>query len=281
MIDVTVEQIRAAAASDLSAITEVLAALEPRIAQHANKRATNGGIRNHDLAEELQQEGRIAVWQCMERFKGDSVAQFFSYVDRTLSGVMDDVRRAETRQGVSEDTAYRFEQCLTACAGDPYDAEREAVRPDGVLGTQRMTPETAYAARLSWQGVARLDAPIKATGGQTGAPSHEAQTLADRLAWEGHLSVSSDLAEADDVARARRKAIREAVHATLARMGTQQAFVLRATYGIDPVPPMDSDREIADALAIPETRVTVVRWKGKERFRTLYLRGAHTNQTAA
>jgi RNA polymerase sigma factor (sigma-70 family) len=268
MIDITLEQIRSAAdksASDhLTAFGVVLDALAPRIGQVANKYATSGGIRNADLAEELEQIGRIAAWQCIERFTGETVAQFFTYVDRSLNGALDAERRRETRQGVSEDTAKRFERCLSQCSGDPYAAEREAVRADGVLGRERMTPETAYAARLAWQGADYLDAPV-----------HNGHTTLGALVAET-FGVPADLVEAVDITRAERRAIRDAVHATLGRMGRQQAFVLRASYGIEPVPQMGSDREIADALGIEEHRITVLRWKAKARFRELYLAGAPT-----
>lgn len=274
MIDITVEQIRAAAdkgAEDhLTAFGAVLAALAPRIGQLANKYATTGGVRNHDLADDLEQEGRIAAWQCIERFEGDNVAQFFAYVDRSLRGVMDDNRRIETRRGVSEDTARRYERCLTVCAGDPYEAEREATRPDGCLGRERLSKDMAYAARLSWQGVNYLDAPV--VGAKADSPS-EMITLMDRIA-DKYVGMPDDLIESDDITRAARKAVREAVHATLARLGRQQAYVLSATHGIDPVPPMEHDREIAEALAIEEKRVTSIRSRGYGRFRELYLAGA-------
>ncbi|MEW2302598.1 sigma factor [Streptomyces sp. NPDC006655] len=274
MIDLTVEQIRAAAANDLQAVTEVLAALEPRIGQLANKYAANGGVRNHDLAEDLEQEGRVAVWQCIARFEGDSVAQFFTYIDRTLRGVMDDKRRCETRPGVSEDTARRFERCLTVCAGDPYEAEREAQRVDGCLGRERLSREMAYAARLSWQGLRYLDAPIPAGPNMLGDPSEQTRTLVEVVA-DKYVGIPDDLADSADIERGHRKAIKEAVHATLNRMGRQQAFVLKATYGIDPVPPMDTDREIGEALGLGEkVSVRSIRARGHARFRELYLAGA-------
>jgi RNA polymerase sigma factor (sigma-70 family) len=269
MIDITVEQIRAAADSDLTAISEVLTALEPRIGQLANKYATNGGHRNHDLAEELEQEGRIAAWQCIERFEGDSVAQFFTYIDRSLKGVMDDNRRIHTRQGVSEDTARRFERCLTVCAGDPYAAQAEAVRPDGCLGRERMTPETAYASRLAWQGVEYLDAPVG-----TGESTSEKTTLGDRLADRAEPEFG--FSESD-----RTRAIKRQVHETLGRLGRQQAFVLSATHGVDPVGQMESDRQIAEALDIAEPRITSIRSRGYSRFRELYLAGADAGQVRA
>jgi DNA-directed RNA polymerase sigma subunit (sigma70/sigma32) len=116
---------------------------------------------------------------------------------------------------------------------------------------------------MAWQGVTHLDAP---------APSGDGATLADMLA--DTLGMPAELIEASDMNQERRRAIRDAVHATLARMGRQQAFTLRATYGISPVPHMERDAEIAEALGVAESRITVIRCKGKERFRELYLAGA-------
>jgi RNA polymerase sigma factor (sigma-70 family) len=265
MIDISPEQIRAAAANDLTAIGDVLAALEPRIGQVASRYATNGTTYNANLYEELQQEGRIAAWQCISRFEGTDVAQFFTYVDRTLRGVMDDKRRTETRQGVSNDTALRFERCLSVSGGDPYEAEREATRATGCLGRDRMLPDLAYAARMAWQGMAHLDGPVRL------AEVGGAITLGEMVADTYEVAK----AEADDQQRGRRKAIAEAVHTTLSRMGKQQAFVLRATFGIEPAPHMERDAEIAEALDVPEKRITVMRSKGKNRFRELYLAGAN------
>jgi RNA polymerase sigma factor (sigma-70 family) len=264
MIDLTIEQIRAAADNDLNAITDVLAALEPRIGQLATKHATNGGTRNADMAEDMAQIGRIRAWKCLETFQGATVGEFFAYVDKYVSGDMGAHRREETRQGVSESTASRFERCLAETGGDPYAAEREASRVDGMLGRERLTKEMAHIARLAWQGVARLNAPV--------STMDDSVSLGDLLA--DTLGMPEDLIEAADIDRERRHAVRDAVHATLARMGSQQAFLLRATYGIEPVPHMEHDSEIAEALGIAASRVTVIRWKAKDRFRALYLAGA-------
>jgi RNA polymerase sigma factor (sigma-70 family) len=264
MINITVEQIRAAADNDLNAITEVLAELEPRIGQLAYKHSTNA-----DMAEDMAQIGRIRAWKCLETFQGSTVGEFFAYVDKYVSGDMSAHRRTETRQGVSPSTASRFERCLSECGGDPYAAEREATRTDGVLGREALSQDMANAARLSWQGSAYLDAPATADGISLG------DLLADTL------GVPVDLLEAADIDRERRRVIRDQVHATLARMGRQQAFVLRATYGIEPVPHMERDSEIAESLGILDSRVTVIRHKAKARFRELYLIGANAFEIAA
>jgi hypothetical protein len=196
------------------------------------------------------------------------VAQFFAYVDRTLRGVMDDKRCEETRRGVSEDTAARFERCLSVCAGDPYAAQAEAVRRDGVLGNQRMSREMAYAARLSWQGVEYLDAPAPGING--GGDGGQHVTLGDRIAERA----ADHEPEYGDSEGDRRSAVKRQVRTTLDKMGRQQAFVLRASYGIEPVGLLDGDSAIAGELGIAEDRISVLRSKGKSRFRELYLAGA-------
>lgn len=264
MIDITVEQIRAAADNDLEAVTAVLAQFEPHIGRLANKYATSGGRYDADRAEELAQSGRIALWERIGDFNGDTVGEFVSYMDKWIRGTMAGERRDDSQNGgVSRQTVWRFSKCLDVTGGDPYAAEREAVRPDGCLGGERMTPETAYAARLAWQGVVSLDAP--------GASGNEG-TLGDTIA--STYGVPDDLLEAADINAERRRVQRNAVHATLERMGRQAAFTLRATYGIDPVPHMESDAEIGAALEIDPKRIRRIRSMGKDRFRELYLAGA-------
>lgn len=274
MIELSLETIRAAADNDLSAIAKVLSELEPRICQISQKYALRNGRRDDSLYEDLQQEGRIRAWRCLETFKGSSVGEFFAYVDRYVSGDLDAARRAETRQGVSPVTARRFEVCLTECNGDPYAAEKEAQRTDGALSGQRLSPEMAYAARVAWQGTISLDAPV----GESEPGGEWMASLLDLVSQT--VGVPVDLLEASDTAKMRREAIRLHVHATLARMGRQQAFVLRATYGVAPVGPLD-EAGIAEALSVNLSRVRVMRSKGKDRFRELYLAGASVDTYAA
>jgi DNA-directed RNA polymerase sigma subunit (sigma70/sigma32) len=151
------------------------------------------------------------------------------------------------------------------CAGDPYEAERYA-SSEAIDSKRRLSKDNALAARLAWQGLEHLDAP---------APSGESATLGERLA---DSAVPDDLVEPSDRERERRAAIREAVHATLGRLGAQSAYVLRATYGITPVPFFgstgDGDEELAAALGSTPAKIRVVRSKAKARFRDLYLAGA-------
>ncbi|WP_282793694.1 sigma factor [Streptomyces sp. CC224B] len=263
MISLTAEQISAAQNNDLNAITAVVTATEERVRHLARKYATGSGRTDASLAEDLAQTGRIAVWECTARFSGTTVAEFFAYVDRTLKGAMSDARKVETRQGVSRSVAGAFEAALSQADGDPYEAERLATDA-AVLGDRRLSPETAYAARLSWQGVEHLDAPMGQ--GETG----ESFTLADTLAAQ--YGVPADLLQPSDYERARRKQTSIQVRQTLARMSDDQATVLMALTGIAPVRYYGAERDsdLAADYGMRRDQVRVIRSKAKVRFAELW-----------
>lgn len=258
MIDVTPEQIAAAKGNDIDAITAIVKATDERVQQLARKYATTSGRTDTDLAEDLAQIGRTAVWQCLERFEGTDVAQFFTFMDRTVSGALSDARRAEQRQGVSVQAAKVFETALRMASGDPYEAQRIATTAEA-MGDRKMSPEAAYAARLSWQGLEYLDAPV-----------YDGMTLGAYI--EETQGVSVDLLEPSDRERARRQAIREDVHTTLGHMGAQAANILRATYGVAPVGfyGTENDDALATDFGIVRDRVRGQRVKAKARFESLY-----------
>ncbi|MFI9721547.1 sigma factor [Streptomyces sp. NPDC052396] len=267
MISLTEAQICAAQNHDLEAVTAVVEATEERIQQLARKYATGGGRTDQTLAEDLAQTGRIAVWECLSRFSGTTVAEFFTYVDRTLKGVMSDTRKEETRQGVSRSVAASFETALSMADGDPYRAERVATDPDA-LGDRRLSPEMAYAARLSYQGAECLDAPMGQS--ETG----DALTLADTLAAENE--VPADLLEPSDYERERRKQTGIRVRRTLARMSWDQSTVLMALTGIVPVSYYGTERDgdLAADYGLRRDQVRIIRNKAKERFAELWEGGA-------
>ncbi|MFK0289516.1 sigma factor [Streptomyces sp. NPDC090442] len=267
MINLTEAQIAAAKDNELEAVTAVVDATEDRIQQLAWRNATSGGRTDHTLAEDLAQEGRIAVWECLARFSGTTVAEFFAYVDRTLKGVMSDTRKEETRQGVSRSVAASYESALSIAGGDAYEAERIATDPNA-LGERRLSPEMAYAARLSYQGVEYLDAPIRqGEGGET-------FTLADTLAAEAE--VPADLLEASDYERERRKQTGVRVRRTLARMSWEQSTVLMALTGIVPISYYGAERddELAADYGLMRDQVRIIRHKAKDRFAQLWEHGA-------
>ena len=259
-------QIARAKENDLAAVAAVVEATDDHVTRLAHHYARTSGRPDYDLAEELSQVGRIAVWEALGRFKGVTFAQFVAYMDRTLRGVLADARKRETRKGVSRSVAAAFEFALRGAGGDPYEAERLACIPE-LMGYRTMSPEMAYAARLSWHGTESLD--IIVTDDQD-----DEIALADII--PSNLGVPEDLAEPHDTERARRQSIRERVHATLNRLGEQQRNVLKGTYGIAPMPVhgTQNEDELAAAVGIDRSRVRSVRARGHARFEELWLRGA-------
>ncbi|WP_030244166.1 sigma-70 family RNA polymerase sigma factor [Streptomyces sp. NRRL S-350] len=274
MIDLTEQQIRDAQNNDLDAVTAMVKATEERVVQLARRYASTGGRVDPELVDDLAQVGRITVWEAISRFRGETVAEFFTFIDRTLCGAMSDERKTETRQGVSRQAAADFERALSLAGGDPYEAEFLATTTEA-MGARRMSEDAAYAARLSYQGVRYLEAPLTTTGNvfpgeEAGGVRTIGEWLADRLA------VPMDLLEPSDFERDRREQTRERVHATLDRMGEQQGHVLKALTGIDPVGyyGTEHDDELARDMGIPRARISVIRSKGKDRFRVLWEKAA-------
>ncbi|MFC9651443.1 sigma factor [Streptomyces sp. NPDC056937] len=268
MIDLTEAQIADAKANDLEAVTAVVAATEERVQQLARRYATGSGRTDQDLVEDLAQIGRIAVWESLARFNGKTVAEFFTFIDRTLKGTMSDERKEATRQGVSRAVAADFERALSLASGDAYEAEF-LVTTTEAMGARKMSPEMAYAARLSYQGLEYLDAPM-GSGPDTG----EAMTLADTLADE--TGVPADLLEPSDYEKARRKGTSVKVRKVLSRLGEHQRIVLMALTGIVPVDFYGTERdgELSAAYGIPREQIRVSRNKGKDRFAELWLAAA-------
>jgi DNA-directed RNA polymerase specialized sigma24 family protein len=263
MIKLSMEQIADAKANDLSAVTAVIEATEERVQQLAYRHASIGGRIDQDLREDLAQIGRMNVWEAIKRFEGTTVAEFFVFIDSTVDGQMSNERKRDTRQGVSRDTAARFEIALSAAEGDAYKAEKLAQTTE-VMGRRPMSADRAYAARLAYQGVQYLDAP--ATGDSGEGFSTFGEMLADVV------GVPVDLLEPSDFEKARRRETRDKVHATLDRMGFQARTVLKGMTGIDPVGfyGTEHDEELAADFGIPRDRIRTIRSLGRKRFAELY-----------
>jgi RNA polymerase sigma factor (sigma-70 family) len=264
MINLTAQQIADAKNKDLDAITAVIKETEERVSQLARHYATTSGRTDYTLMEDLEQTGRIAVWEALDRFKGTEVAQFFTFVDKTLKGVMSDERKEEQRPGVSRAVAADFEKALRIADHDPYVAEF-LVTTTEVMGKRRMSADMAYAARLSWMGIDYLDAPL---GGDESP--HDA-TLADTIADK--VGVSEDLLEPSDYVKAAREATRKKVWYVLKKMGSQHRHVLSALTGIAPYDyyGTENDAELAEAMGVDPIRVTSIRSRAKDRFAELWI----------
>ncbi|MFF1377531.1 sigma factor [Streptomyces sp. NPDC058308] len=266
MTHLTHSQISAAKDNDLDAISAVIGETEALVKAKARYYAGSAESNGNVLAEDLAQVGRIAVWQALTKFDGDSPGAFMNYIDRALHTAMSEARRAETRPGVTPYAAADFEKALTLAGGDPYDAERIATT--GEMGARKMSADHAYAARLSWLGLEYLDRPVPGEGGET-------LTLAAKL--ERETGMPAELITAADIASHRRTVIRDQVHRTLGLLSERQRLVVKAGFGISPVPeyrPGVDDAELEADASLSHDQVRQARKKGKERFSELYRAGA-------
>lgn len=161
MIDVTIEQIRAAQEHDFTALGNLNAEMEPRICQLARKVARSN---NREMIEDLEQDGRLAMLECLEKFDGSTVAEFFKYVNGSIQGTMTNSRKKMGRSEVSRNAAAIFESAVKLAADQyaPAGSTTESVislaeeivqDPDIMGGPYKiLSAELAYAARLSYEG---------------------------------------------------------------------------------------------------------------------------------
>ncbi|GAA2781583.1 sigma-70 family RNA polymerase sigma factor [Streptomyces showdoensis] len=265
MTHLTHAQIAAAKNNDLGAITEIIRETETLISSRARYYAGSAMEHGNTLAEDLRQTGRIAVWQCIGKFEGDAPAAFMAYIDRHVNATMLETLRAETRPGVTARAAKDFESALVLAGGDPYEAERIAA--SDAMGDRRMTPEHAYAARLSWLGLDYIDRPVPCEDGET-------FTLAEKI--ERETGTPAELITPADIASHRRTVIHDQVHRTLGLLSERQRHVLKADHGIAPVGYYGDgpDADLADDMGVTTEQVRQARKKGKARFSELYRAGA-------
>ncbi|WP_161624876.1 sigma factor [Streptomyces spectabilis] len=266
MTQLTHAQIADAKNNNLDAVSSVIRETEELVKARARRFATTAGHTDTDLVEDLAQVGRIAVWEAIGDFAGDDPAQFVAHLDRSLTRAMADARREVTRPGVSIYTAKRFEMALCQAAGDPYDAEKIAASDE--MGTDKLTPDLARAARLSWLGLDSLDRPYNR--GNFGSD----YTLGDAIAQE--MGVPVDLVDSADIASHRRRVIREQVHRTLGLLSERQRHVLKADHGVAPVGHYGDqpDAVLAEDMGVTADQVKQARKYGKKRFGELYQAGA-------
>ncbi|MGW1277569.1 sigma-70 family RNA polymerase sigma factor [Streptomyces tsukubensis] len=253
--------------NDLDAVAAVIRETEDLVIGRARRFATAGGHTDLDLLEDLAQVGRIAVWEAITAFTGEDPAHFVGHADRSITRAMEDARREATRPGVSVFTAKRFEAAIALAGGDPYDAEILAASED--RGEERLTPELARAARLSWMGLDSLDRPFNTqwTGKNL--------TLGDVIAAE--MEEPADLLDSRDIAAYRRRVVADQVHRALGKLSDRQRHVVKAAHGIAPVPLYragEDDAELATDMDVTPYQVQQARTKGQKRFAELYRAGA-------
>lgn len=267
LTQLTHAQIADAKNNDLDAVASVIRETEDLVRGRARRFAATGDHTDTDLVEDLAQVGRIAVWDSIGEFAGSDPAQFIAHVDRSITRAMADARREATRPGISIYTAKRFEKAICLAVGDPYEAER--IVASDVMGSDKISPELAAAARISWLGVDSLDRPFN--DGRFG----DEFTLMDVVARD--MEIPADLVSSADVASHRREVIRGQVHRTLGLLSERQRYMVKSVHGISPVPEYragEDDDELAESLGVTPYQVQQARTKGLKRFRELYQAGA-------
>lgn len=177
MTDITIETIRAAQNHDLDAVSAVAAATEPRVLYYAREAARGDAA----LADDLAQDGRLAVWSGLDRFSGDTVGEFFSYVNTTLRGTVSNHRQSYGREGVTRAATERFEAAVSIAKGDTAVAER-IVQDAEVMGGQfrTLSADLARSARLAYQGASSVDAAHEVES-TYGVPEEDAAVVRPRV----------------------------------------------------------------------------------------------------
>jgi RNA polymerase sigma factor (sigma-70 family) len=259
MDTLTLDTIKAAQTNDIPATGDVVKAMETRIANIAYKLGASA-----DQRDEFAQVGRIAVWEGLPRFTGDSVEAFYAFMYKTVDAKVRDAARDEKNAGATgadHDAIKVFAAMVKEANGDIDVAERlsQTLPPKG----RRLSADRANAARMAWEGPVSLDLP---TGDDDGF------SLADVLASD--YGVPDDLIDAADIARDQRDRKIKTVRAVIDSMGAKQAHILKATYGIDPVPCLGTDaqasEELAQELGTTPSSVKVLRSQAHKSFETRY-----------
>lgn len=220
-----IETILAAQRGDTDAVTAVITAMDRRVRALARRADRN-------LAEDLAQVGRMAVWECIRRFDGTTADRFAAYAWTSAKGAMSNARRELAYQGVTPDVMKLFESALRRTGGDVTAAERLVCSAE--MEPWRLLPDTARAARMAHQGAVPL--PM----GSAGPERSEGPTT-------------------------RSEATRRRVGYSLAMLSTRQRAVLKATYGISGNGAAD-DAETGQTLKLTHAQIASARHKARNRF---------------
>jgi RNA polymerase sigma factor (sigma-70 family) len=283
----TFAQITAAQNNDIPATSAVIEATESRVLKLADTAARRMGGRLDDYREEFAQVGRIAVWEALSRFNGETVDSFFAFMYSTVENVLMDAVRGERNgaAGADDDALKVFASMLELANGDVFVAEKlsQTVPPKG----RRLGRDRANAARLAWQGSESIDvpSPSQANADRGYSPTtggNNALTLAESLA--GTLGVPEDLITPSDVTAEERRRKCAVVQAVIDTMGDNQAHVIRASFGIDPVGFYgrgENDDELAADMGIEKKQVQDARKKGLRSFGKRYIKVAIKDEARA
>lgn len=258
MDTLTIETIKAAQNNDLDATTRVIEATESRIGHIAYRFGASA-----DQRDEFTQVGRIAVWEALPRWAGDSVDSFYAFMHRTIEGKIKEAGHTERAQGATgadRDALAVFAACFQEANGDIDVAEIlcGTLPPKG----RRLSPERARAARLAWEGTVSLD---MSNGEDEGA------ALSDVLTSD--YGVPDELVTVDDLNAEGKRRKAAMVRAVIDSMGAKQAHVLRARWGIDAPESgtgADADAEVAKEISVRPPQVGSIRNKAHRSFANRY-----------
>lgn len=261
----TMAEVQSAQQGDATATEAVLRAMDGRIQSIAVSEARRCLGDAQTLAEEFAQSARIAVWEALPRFSGESVDEFFAFMHSTALAVVRDSAGEERNPGADRDALKIFKYWVQRCDGDPFLAEKmcQTVPPQG---GRRLGRDRAHAARLAWQPTLEIDAPHKAADREHDATSTIAEVLSSSWGVPEELITAGDLSAEDTRQRV------AAVRAILDVMGQQTANVLRGSFGIAPMSLFNfargdnGDAELAEALGMTEKQVKTGRSKGYKSF---------------
>lgn len=274
--------IRAAADNDMVAIAAVIDNMEPRVlklAAQAARRIAPTGPRFEGYREEFAQVGRIALFQALSRFTGDTVDAFHAYAHSTIHNALLDAVREERNPatGADKDALKIFASMLERADGDVYLAEKlaQSIPPAG----RRLSADRASAARLSWQGSMSL----QSAGGDDMEPM---KVLEFSESARSTYGVPEDLIAKEDLDKEDRAATALLVNAILDSMGEMQREVLRYSFGIGGHPyyghgDRGDDVGLAQVMGTDVQRVRYARNKGLRSFAKRYVKAVARNELHA
>ncbi|MFJ8605398.1 sigma-70 family RNA polymerase sigma factor [Streptomyces shenzhenensis] len=234
-MELTDEMISDARNGSGEAATAILRAFDGRIRALARRISPRH-------AEDVAQAGREALWSCLDRFSGNTVAEFAAYADATLRGAMRSAHLQLRYPGLSHDESALWVSAVKKAPDGDWDAAHRLL-DSGEL-RWRASADTAGAIKTAVRAPVSLDTPVSEDNARTVAeviPSEPAPAAVNERAEVVALSV-------------------------LALLGKQQREVLTRTYGIAGHGRM-ADGEIAAELGISRKGVIAARSKALRRMR--------------
>ncbi|WP_108934510.1 hypothetical protein [Streptomyces ardesiacus] len=191
----TADTITNAKNGDLEAVQAVTAATDRIIASLALEAANKGGkghLHVATLKEELEAEGRLALWEAISRYDADhhSGAAVETFLFQRIRGAIHECLQRTVNPGADLDALRVFVQCLRTLKEPNLDQAAQLCTTLPEKG-RRLSPDRAQAAKLAYQGAKSLDAPLP--GSEDGST-----TLGDTLAELVPYDVPEDLLEAND-----------------------------------------------------------------------------------